>query len=289
MGSGWSSRCCRLDIRLILMNYEDITMIVEVDSVKSYVYYNAETYVSIALLKQLVAAFLFISAYPFTCMIIGKALPWCALLLCVTFIYSIVVFVFSKKCNTFNSFSFRFFVNGFVSLVISIYFLLLSYNIMYFYDFNIVIYIVVLVCVISFGSLFIFYTVVRVKRNAYSKKKRVKKYNIRMYCTIGAIFGVILIRVVRCAAIDEIEIKLAILSTYTVSLISVAGITNLLKYYYAKRYLINSDMNGNNESPLLIQYPTSKKEFCKKVSLYLLILIFYVLIFVGVLIELNVI
>ena len=259
--------------------------------VKNYIHNNEDKYISMSSLKQMLIVYCIFSTFSLVCIFFNKALLWNIVLFLLTVIYIITIFCFKRKSEYINTFVLRFKVNYLFALFSSIYFLILAYCFLSITDSQPIIYIIILTVYILLG---IFYNCLvlwlvktgnflNIKTQKYEKAKRYFFFSP----IIGVLIGVGCVRIFRILLSLTIMINIGIFFSCMISYLCLLGTTNFIKYYYSKKFLINTDRFGNGSSIMLIEKNTilNNKKRVYIIFQVIILILFVLLIIIGIVIQ----
>lgn len=247
---------------------------------KSYVYYYAEKYPSLAQLKQGIAIHaVFCYIYLVFAVLTSEALIYAVPSLLLTFIYTFWVCRLQKNGGNVNSFSLRFLISGAYAVHLAAIFLIMQYLFLRAAaldsPFN----------MLAVPTLLMLFTVfcnaviaLNVKSGKYLKNRKSKDTPLA-----GFIVGAVLLIVMVILSIfrSDVLIKVFVFSPSIMSVLFLLGTHNFLKLYWCKKYDINSDERGNNTSPALLT-KSDKPISARSVVILTVVILFAVLTLAGV-------
>lgn len=236
------------------------------EKAESYVFYYAEKYLSYTAVRQSVGIFLIITYFSLYFGLEESARPFCLTLLLLTLIYSVCVIIFLRKSDGVNSFRLRFLVSGSVGMFISLYFLVFAVMGFSLLKRNVLTGALIAAAVLCFviaASTSV--TVLSVRSGRYMRKiKQNPLRDILIILIAGAVFFAV-IGGIPSRSDQPRAIRALYISCLVVSALSSLAGGNLLKYYWCKKYGINCDRSGRNESPALLRPEPQKKSLPKKI------------------------
>lgn len=244
------------------------------EKVENLVYLNPENYVTRGVFLNgnvfmlLLSAFLFVGACvtQLTAAIVSLALWYIVL-------FFTVYLVFNKR--TVKSFQLRFLVNGLSALIISSFFLLITYVLDDAFKTNLFWWILVcyILCVCSVLGL----TVLGVHKDWFKKMREFNKTPIAIRLTnmgwglipvaavLGKRNGRRLDEAVEAGKIsEEFHSLIVVVTCSLVSFLTTFGFMNFVQYYYCKKYNITCDEHGDPTSPNLERQPKQKRSGVEK-------------------------
>lgn len=237
------------------------------EKVKSFVYYGAEQYSSIALLRQMVPCYLFVTFLCVVASLVGNIFAFGITSLSITLIYSLIVYTFHLWCSK-PSFSCRFATNAFGMIVLSLELQLMCYTILYagkYIDFRDI---VLIACLqLISGVICVLITVRKVRNGKYTNKKSgssaVNNAVISGASFLGYFFARSLFRKTDISV--SIAATIAAVSTALSVFFAILASFHILKYYYAKKYQITTDESGGSVSQMLVLSDNMKNSLVKKI------------------------
>lgn len=254
------------------------------EKAKSFIYYGAENYTSIQALRQMVPyCYLILTFLCVAASLVGNILVFGIIEIAITLLYTLIVYTFHLWCPK-PSFLCRFETNALSMVFLSLELQLMMCAGLYagkYIDFRDIALIIGLQ--ILSVAVFIFITVKKVKKGKYKDKKSGSSA-VNITVVAGASFGgYSLVRMLhrntdtgmKTIIIIGIFMALAVLCDIIAAL-------NLLKYYYAKKYHINCDANGESVSKMLVVAHSDQSSMSKK-SLKVILWVFLILVLIAVL------
>ena len=242
---------------------------------KDYVYYGAEKYPTVQILKQMIIVFICFAGIGSVWGISsgGKFLVYSIAIDVLVIAYTISVFVLQRKWKL-DKFSTRFWVSGIFSAFSSAFFLLFLYLILEGSDEKVSSLYKLCIIIGLLLFLLIYFTIVilKVHQGEFSDKRAVKKSRATQFALLGAIAGITFARIFLSNSNQQTATALAVLCFFIISLLFSLGTINFLKCYYIKKYsIVGDDLEEVIILPETVKRARKKMTTGKKVLLLCLL------------------
>lgn len=244
----------------------------ELDKVKSFVYFGAEIYSSRSVLKNAAIALIFVDLLIGVIIYFRNLIAYGICVIIFTLLYILFVLIVCNK-KTVKSFQLRFLTTAISGILLAIHFLLYAYIVLNETNNNMLYTILITLSIAVFASLFLSLLIVfSIKKGYFVKAYKIQKSPIFVVINnislilipVSGLIGAASTRIMRnhFGINSEAGAYIGGIIFVIVSIGALlASIFRIFQYYYARKFAITCDENGDTTSPGLELPPKIKKKW----------------------------
>lgn len=233
-------------------NHNEVNMVTE-EKAKGFVNYGVQNYISLKLMRSLVpSCYLFLALISLTAGIAGNILPTAIFVLSLILIYSVVVYTFHRWCPC-PTFKACFIASAFCMVSLGLIVQMAVYTVLLASKYISVLEILISAAVQTAAVIaYIIITLHKIKVGKYIGEKSAKSGQTNLVIIGSADCGYIFVKVFLGNITQTIAITAITVITVVLSVIFfTAASFHIIKVHYCRKYIITSDENGEETSPLL--------------------------------------
>lgn len=256
----------------------------KLENIINYIRRHAKIYISIDTIKKMVVPyFIFMGCMPLVIGIILQKYIFATIMMSITTFFAILVSVLWYRVTSIT-YCQRFLISGIFSSFISVSFLLMSFFIIEIEISNIptrtiycvslgLAWVLTVICIFSFK-------INNILKGKYQYLEAGRKSSsLLATSTVGAIFGIILMRFASKLLSQQLLIHVGIILSFFTAILASLGIPHILISYFVKKYSISGE-----SIPIIRKKASAKKRMAIKVLLIFFVII-AIMTILGVLVD----
>ena len=215
----------------------------ELEDIKGFIKRYSESYLFLSDIKSLSWMYIFIGLIPLCCGIVTRKFIVTSIVVTMVVFYTVITNILVRKMTSVSYYQ-RFLLTGSSALFTSLFFLMMPYSLVETVISDRMTQIVYALAIGLAWILAVFlifsFEIYNTKKGKYSKTKSKKKNRagIAAISSIGAVFGISIMKFASKWMTQEVAINVVIILSYIVSVLAALGIPHFLVAYFVKKYSI---------------------------------------------------